>query len=42
MKFDKSKELIPIWGDVIHGNTGERILDRMHWDDTLSFEEIFT
>ena len=42
MKFDKSKELIPIWGDVIPGNTGESKHDRMHWDDTLSFEEIFT
>ena len=39
MKFDKSKELIPIWGDVIPGNTGESKHDRMHWDDTLVYRE---
>lgn len=41
MRFDKSKEMIPIWGDKIPGNTGESKCDRMNWDDTLTFEDMF-
>lgn len=42
MKFDESKERIPIWGKMIPGNTGESKHDRMNWDDTLTPQDLFT
>ncbi len=41
MKFNETRKIIPIWGEVIPGNTGKSKHDRMHWDDTLSFEDMF-
>lgn len=37
MKLNETRIIIPIWGEVIPGNTGKSKHDQMHWDDTLSF-----
>ncbi len=43
MRFDKAKEAekIRIWGEKIPGNTGESKQDIMHWDDSMSFQDMF-
>lgn len=41
MKFTKDVEMIPIWGEVIPGNTGKSKLDVMSPDLNMTFEDIF-
>lgn len=41
MKFTKDNGMIRIWGDVIPGNTGRSKNDIMHWDDSISQEDMF-
>lgn len=38
----KEKEKILIWGEKIPGNTGKSKTDVMQWDDSLTFEDMFT
>ncbi len=33
--------ILPIWGQVIPGNTGKSKTDIMHWDESLTMEDIF-
>lgn len=42
MKFLNEVEMIPIWGDVIPGNTGKSKLDVMDVDLSMTMEQIFT
>lgn len=41
MRLDDNREIIPIWGEQIPGNTGESKMDIMHPDDSLSMQDIF-
>lgn len=44
MRFavEKEKEKIMIWGAGVPGNAPESKTDIMHWDDSISAEEVFT
>ncbi len=42
MRLNDSVKILPIWGDVIPGNTGESKRNLMPVDESLTMEDVFT